>query len=290
MTFATNSGVLAAPVANNGTFTIAYPAGRTGGDFSGGLNHQLSIGQRLYNSPGDFTVAFGAAVATITWKGANTLPAGSPFRVQFDIAGDVVEFPEITRASRAYLERVDFGTPQAAAPAALRAAAPAAAAGPLALIAAAQTLDVPRNVTITTTGNDAARTYTIAGLDEYGAPMTETMPGPNAATGAGKKAFKRVNSVSIDGAAAANVSVGFGNVLGFPIFVPSVASILIELQDGVAAAAGTKVPGNSYSTPAAANGADVRGTYVPAVAPDGTKAYSAFLLVSTRNAKGVAQV
>ena len=291
MTFSTNSGVLAAPVPNGGQFTIGYPAGRTGGDFIGGLNHQLSVGQRLYNSPTDFTVAFAAALATITWKGANTLPAGAPYRVQFDIAGESPsEMGDITRASRCYLERVEFGTPAPAAPAAIRAAAAVAAAGPMPLIAAAQTLDVPRNITVTSSGNDAARTITLAGLDEYGVAMTEVFAGGNAGAVVGKKAFRKLNSASIDGASAGTISIGFGNVLGFPIFLSSAASILIELQDNQGAAAGTKVPGQPYSAPSAPGGADVRGTYVPAALPDGVKSYSAIIVVSTRNAKGVAQV
>jgi hypothetical protein len=291
MTFATNSGVLAAAVPNGGQFTIGYPAGRTGGDFSGGMQHQLSIQQRLYNSPGDFTVAFAANLATITWKGANTLPAGSPYRVQFDIAGESPsEFPDITRASRAYLERVEFGTPAATSTVSLRAAAAVAAAGPIALIPAGQTFDVPRNVNISSSGVDTPRVFTVAGRDEYGAAMTETITGVNAATVQGKKAFKNITSISVDAACAGNISAGFGNVLGLPIFLSSAASILAELQDNQGAGAGTKVPGQPYNAPATPGGADVRGTYVPAALPDGVRSYALLVIVSTRNAKGVAQV
>lgn len=288
MSFATNSGVLGANVAQNGTFTIAYPGGRTGGDFQGGVFHYMTVNQRLYSAPADFTVAFGAALATITWKGANTLLAGSPFRVQFDLAGDVVEFPSITRAQRAYLERIDLGMPVASVANSLRVAAALATFTPtvIPLLAAGLIFDVPRNVIITSSGNDTGCTFLVTGKDEYGVTMSELITGANAGVAAGKKAFKSITTIVNSIAAAGTVAIGFGNVLGLPIFIPAIVSILVELQDGVGAGAGTKVAGLSPLLASTTITADVRGTYVPAVAPDGLKAYSLYAAVSYRDHKG----
>lgn len=289
MSFITTTTVLAAAVAQNATFQVAYPAGRTGGDFQGGVGHQLMASGRLYNCPVDFTVAFGEFVATITWKGANPLTAGISVRVQFDMGGEALE-GIVTRAERAYPMRLDLGIPAATSAAALRAAAAVGAAGSLAnLLPAGKTFDVPRNVIITSVGNDVGITFLVTGKDEYGVAMSELITGANAGVAAGKKAFKTITDIVASGAAAGNVSVGYGNVLGLPIFVPAVGLIIAELQDGGAAAAGTKVAGLSPLVASTNISADVRGTYVPNAAPDGAKAYSLFALVSYRTYTGVPQ-
>lgn len=288
MSFSVASGVLAAAVPNAGTFTVAYPDGLTGGAFQGGVDHQLSVGQKTYKAPVDFTIAFGAAVATLTWKGANPLAQGSAFRVQMDRTGSA-DLPGAKRTSYAEIVNVELGEPVATSATALRAAAAVAAAGALALIAAALTLDVPRNLILTSAGNDSGITFTVLGKDEYGVVMSEVITGANIGVAAGKKAFKTITSISASAAAAGTVSVGFGNVLGLPVHLPAVGSILQELQDGVAATAGTKVAGLSPLTAATTTTADVRGTYVPNTAPDGAKSYS--LVCALRNPAflGVAQ-
>lgn len=291
MSLVTIQTVLGADVPNAGTFTVAYPAGRTGGDFQGGVDHQLIASGKLFHCPVDFGVAFGEFSATITWKGANPLKAGNAVRVQFDLPGEALENfvrgdgsapVPITRAERAFGVRIDLGVPAAASTSALRAAAAVAGAGAMALIAAALTLDVPRNVQITSSGVDTTRVFTIVGKDEYGVALTETITGVNTATVQGNKAFKSVTSISVDAACAGNISCGFGNKLGLPVFLPATGLILAELQDGGAAVAGTKVAGLSALTASTAATADVRGTYVPNAAPDGAKAYSLFVLLSYR--------
>src|SRR3546814_10629872 len=67
---------LGSAVATGGTFTAAYPDGKTSDDFAGGVNHKMVALQYEYECPTDFTVSLGASSATITYNGATTLPAG----------------------------------------------------------------------------------------------------------------------------------------------------------------------------------------------------------------------
>jgi hypothetical protein len=147
-------------------------------------------------------------------------------------------------------------------------------------------LDVPRNVIITSVGNDSGITFTVQGFDEYGVAVREVITGANAGVAAGKKAFKTVSSITASGAAAGNVSVGVGNVLGLPVWVPTAGHILRELVDDATATAGTFVGGLALATVPSGTNADVRGTMVPNSAPDGTKAYGILAFLSDPTFKG----
>lgn len=74
------------------------------------------------------------------------------------------------------------------------------------------TLDTQRVVLITSAGNDSARTFTVKGTDENGLAITESLAGGNIAAVSTVNNFKTVTSVSIDGAAAAGVTVGTSGV------------------------------------------------------------------------------
>lgn len=279
--FVTTRVVLGADVAQNGTFTVSYPNSLEGGAFAGGVYHQMIANQRLYNAPVDFTIAFNQTSATITWKGANTLTAGTEVYVQLDQAGENL-VAGVNRASRASVIRVDLGSPTASNDAALRANATyTGGAGAITLLAAGQTFDVPRNVIITSSGDDSAKTFTVVGKDEYGVAVSEVITGANAGVAAGVKAFKSVTSVTASGNAAANLKIGFGNVLGLPVHLPYTGAVLKELMDSASATAGTLVNGLSPLTASTTTTADVRGTYVPNTAPNGAHTYS--LVIATAN-------
>ena len=66
----------------------------------------------------------------------------------------------------------------------------------------------PRRISITSVGNDVARSFTITGTDANGASQSEIVLGQNAGTALSTKSFKTVTSVSVDAATAANVSTG----------------------------------------------------------------------------------
>jgi len=81
-------------------------------------------------------------------------------------------------------------------------------------------------------------------------------------------------------------TIGFGDVLGLPVFLPSAAFINAELQDGVAASAGTVVAGLSPATVSTATTADVRGTYDPNAACDGSKVFELLVNLSDPTHRG----
>lgn len=86
------------------------------------------------------------------------------------------------------------------------------AAGNFTLASTVVTLDVPRRVLVTTAANESSRTITIVGTGANGAVQTETMTGPNATTAYTAKDFKTITSVSINGAATGNISIGTNEV------------------------------------------------------------------------------
>lgn len=284
--FDTTSGLLSSAVATSGTFTSAYPEGGSLGAYRSGKQHKLIVAGKLYSAPEDFGVAYtSATVITITWRGANTLPAGASWRLQLDKGG--AESPAgVSRAAILTALRINLGAPIVADVDGISVVQLVGAAGNLTItgaqaIGGVATLDVPRNVTLTVaTTNHSARTFTITGTDEYGAAVVETIAGPNANTVAGVKAFKTVTQVAVDGAIATNgVSVGFGDVLGLPVFVDAV-SMLVDREDGATITDGTLVGGLSVLTKSTATTADVRGTYDPNSACNGAKVFELDVLVS----------
>lgn len=75
------------------------------------------------------------------------------------------------------------------------------------------TLDVPRHFSISSSGDDNGRTFTITGTDRYGNVITEAIDGPNTTTVKGKKNFKTVTAVQVDGNTAGNITVGTADEL-----------------------------------------------------------------------------
>jgi hypothetical protein len=80
------------------------------------------------------------------------------------------------------------------------------AAGFLTLVAS--TITPPRYVTITSVGNDSARTFTITGVGPNNETQIETVAGTNASTATSTKTFAFVESIFVDAATAAAVEAG----------------------------------------------------------------------------------
>ena len=296
MSFSIVSGILSADVANLGTFTVGYAPGRNQGYFQFGTGSKLQVdGFGDLEAPVGFSFSLGATLITVTNRSGSTMKAGTAFRLQMEELGDrqfrtgydrnksavrPVTAPPLTNASwRGGLIVVSLGAPVVGAATQVTtaqltgAAADLAIDGTLAVGGVAFTDGAPRNFTLTdVTTNQSAITFTVRGFDEYGNAMTETLAGPNNNTVSGKKAFRRISRVSASAAILTNgVSVGFGNVLGLPLFLPAAGFILKELQDGAVATAGTTVAGVQTAGGATATDGDVRGTYLPNATPDGTK-------------------
>lgn len=134
--------------------------------------------------------------------------------------------------------------------------------------------DVPRNVVGAWTTN---ATVTVTGTDYYGQPQTETQ-GP-AAVFTGKKAFATVTSITTDTGITA-ATFGTGNVLGLPFRIWKGDVLAARMNE--ASENGTIVPGD-VTDPATASTGDVRGTYTPTTAPDGTKILSVLFKVYSRS-------
>jgi len=131
-------------------------------------------------------------------------------------------------------------------------------------------LDVPRNVSVTAAGANAA-TATVVGYDVYGQRMTETFAAPSTSTVAGNKAFKEIVSITFSGTPGSNVSAGIGDKFGLPFRINDAAYIArAGWNNTLAENAGTLV--NAVTTsPATSSTGDVRGTFTPSTASDGSK-------------------
>lgn len=292
MGLAVSKEILSAAVATGGTFTVGYPAGYTAGHFAGGVNHVITSNYGTLTAPTDFTVSFGASVATVTYNGTTTLARGTEVWVEFDEPGRsrdaLSNFALPAFVYPAQLHWISLGSPATADVDAVATVQLLGGAGDFTLDGANVTggvavADVPRNFTATVaTTNHSGKTLTITGTDVDGNVLVETIAGPNNNTVQGKKAFKTITSVASDAAIATNgISIGFGDVLGLPVHLPSTKCIIAEMEDLASVTAGTTVAGLPAATKSTATTGDVRGTYDPNSACNGAKAFS--LLVALPN-------
>lgn len=144
------------------------------------------------------------------------------------------------------------------------------------------TLDVPRAVQIVSTNaGDTTQTATFTGKDNYGVAMTETVAFNGTTAVFGKKAFKTISQVAISAAMAGNASAGNSDVFGLPLRVDSRGYILTYwdtayVTTGTFAAAVT-------TSPATATTGDVRGTFLPPSASNGTRQLIAQIIAINPN-------
>lgn len=146
-------------------------------------------------------------------------------------------------------------------------------------------LDVPRNVKLTVTHGSSivALSLLVSGYDQYGEAMTEllavTATGTSK-TATGKKAFKWISSyafTSAGDATADTAALAWDNSLGLP-FKATANTDLFPTGNGTIDITGTVTAGDA-TTPTNVTG-DIRGTYLPSSAPDGTKTYGGILFVT----------
>lgn len=133
------------------------------------------------------------------------------------------------------------------------------------------TMDIPRAVSLTSSGNDTGITATVVGYDVYGQRMTNTFALANAGLVNSTKTFLSIISVTLSGAAAGTVSVGTSDVFGMPIAVRDRAYYTYVGWNntlGFHAATASTV---ADATAATATTTDVRGTITPASVADGVK-------------------
>lgn len=134
-------------------------------------------------------------------------------------------------------------------------------------------LDCPRAVSITIgAGTIADTAITVSGYDYYGQAMSEVIQTgtTQSTTVNGKKAFYQVASVAVAGAVGGTVAVGTTDILGIPVRVTDAGYVAsVGWNNTLARNAGTFTA--AVTTTATTTSGDVRGTYVPSSATDGTK-------------------
>ena len=130
-------------------------------------------------------------------------------------------------------------------------------------------LNTPRALQINT--STTARTITISGYDYYGQPMTEAITvGTQGVAKSGKKAFYQIASATINGSATA-VTIGTTDIFGLPVRCFDAGYVVkVGWNNTLAQDAGTFTPAD-MTNPASSTTGDVRGTYQPSSASDGTK-------------------
>lgn len=147
-------------------------------------------------------------------------------------------------------------------------------------------LDTPRCLALTSSADMHLVSLAILGFDLYGQPMTQTKAlGSSATTVNTTKAFKSVLSITSSATDGTNnVTIGTADIFGLPIACADAGYIMPKWAETLAIDAGTFAAADTTS-PATATTGDVRGTYAPSSASDGTKRLVAWLHV-TGNACG----
>lgn len=286
---------LSAVLGLGSTLTIPYPAHRSADDYLGGGAHELhSLSYRsLFAANGDFAVTFGASNMTLTITTGIALVAGTKIYLHLDRAeknasmGEVITVANEAKMTLLTPVRVNLGAPATAsanaicASQALNTGADGLINGALATLGVA-TLDVARNVVAAWT-NTAV--ITVTGTDEYGQTIVESSASGTSFTG--KKAFKTITRVRVS-ANVTGLTVGTGVLLGLPVFLPDVPDVAREaVNAAVPGTGGTIVAGDQ--TAATATTGDVRGTYSPNSAPNGTNIYELTVMLRDPSYKGRAQ-
>ena len=136
-------------------------------------------------------------------------------------------------------------------------------------------LDTPRAVQLTTASGtiSTSRNLTVSGYDYYGQAMTEVIATGTTSSAvanvSGKKAFYQIASASINGSATA-VTIGTTDILGLPVRCFDAGYVVkVGWNNTLAQDTGTFVAAD-LNTATSTTG-DVRGTYTPSTASDGTK-------------------
>jgi hypothetical protein len=283
---------LGSAVANSGTFTVNYPTNKDAGAYRSGFDHKAATNAYGILSVLDNTLGltFGTSSITVTNKSGGTLAAGTTLWIQLSQGQD--GDPDNARANAEQLAAsnlfvINLGAPDVAdadgvsVSASVNSGVAGVIGGALAAGGVA-TFDVPRNVVGAWT---TTAILTVTGTDQYGRVMRESSA--SGTTMAGKKAFKTVTGFTFN-ANVTGATVGSGDVLGLPVFLPGVARVIREIQDGAVATAGTVVTAD-LTVPATATTGDIRGTYDPNAACDGAKVFELIAAIDDPSFRGVAQ-
>ncbi len=134
------------------------------------------------------------------------------------------------------------------------------------------TFDYARTVNVdSTNAGDTTQTVTVTGTDYWGQAQTETIALNGTTLVAGQKSFKTITAAAVSALLTGDLTVGNEDVFGLPYRVTDAGYLLRTGWAGaVANDAGTFAAADTTS-PATATTNDVRGTYAPSSAADGSR-------------------
>jgi hypothetical protein len=133
------------------------------------------------------------------------------------------------------------------------------------------TFDYARAVNVDSSNvGDTTQTVTVTGTDYWGQAQTEEIALNGTTAVAGQKAFKTITAVYVDALLAGNLTVGNEDIFGLPYRVTDAGYLLrVGWAGALAEDAGTFVAADTAT--ATATTGDVRGTYAPSSAANGTR-------------------
>lgn len=135
-----------------------------------------------------------------------------------------------------------------------------------------------RCITINKSSNLDSGTYVVIGRDMYGFKMTEQITSSSSTNLAGVKAFKYISAIiNTTTPTSTSVSIGFGDVFGFPLAVPycgqntdvRILASAYSSAVAVALSSANTVLASTIATQTSTT-PDVRGTYASSTASNGT--------------------
>lgn len=130
------------------------------------------------------------------------------------------------------------------------------------------TLPSTQIITITSSGNDLGRTFTIIGVDANGRPQAEERSGPNIAAISGIKTFSKISRIFVDADTAGAITVGILELgrRGLRTKSQDFNDFVVAIEDGGLIVAPSFVGGSN--TPQTAVNSDQRAFYDPIAGGD----------------------
>lgn len=138
------------------------------------------------------------------------------------------------------------------------------------------TLDVARSVQmVSSDAGDTTQTVTLTGTDYYGIATVETVSLNGTTIVTSKKAFKTISRAAVSATLTGNLTIGTHDKFGLPYSVAS-RGYVQTFWDTAFVTTGTFTAAVA-TNPATATTGDVRGTFWPASASDGTRQLFAYV-------------
>lgn len=256
--------VLDKPLPMNGTLSMPYPADKNEGHFFSAINHTMSAGASFFRAPRDFIITTQPDRIVLTWRGQNTIPSGTIINLQLEepcgeFYRDLKQGLVVPNLVESRMFLINLTAPRLSYPDYYVTTTNIPEPRLLPLIN--NEVTTPRNVVIHSTSNNVHCEFTIEGEDIFKREMVEVINGPNTGVSQGNKAFTRIHRIKANQSCQGEVSIGIGNKLGLPVFLPGPGYVISEIINGQRVYGGTITSGER-NVPGPRTG-DTRGTYTP---------------------------